>query len=201
MKASLKKLAAAKRNGQILRQRAIDGYLKNPSICKQCGQVIPLVPAGKNESVVSIARHKIFCGHSCSAKFNNLFEQSPKRIKTRIDKICTGCEKVVDYRTVGTLCLSCKVAASRLKLENSTRSQVVRTVLSEHARSVLFADGIKPCLVCGYDFVVEAAHIKAVKDFPAEATIKEINALENLLPLCPNHHLELDRGKLKLEQL
>ena len=60
---------------------------------------------------------------------------------------------------------------------------------------------MKACLICGYTFVVEAAHVQAVKDFPVDALVKEVNARANLIPLCPNHHLELDRGKLKMEDV
>lgn len=54
------------------------------------------------------------------------------------------------------------------------------------------------CSVCGYDKHVEIAHIKAVSDFDDSATIAEINSVDNLIALCPNHHWEYDNGVLKL---
>ena len=54
------------------------------------------------------------------------------------------------------------------------------------------------CSICGYDKHVEIAHIKAVSDFDDSATIAEINSIDNLIALCPNHHWEYDNGVLKL---
>ena len=54
------------------------------------------------------------------------------------------------------------------------------------------------CAICGYDKHIEIAHIKAVSDFPDDASIAEINNINNLIGLCPNHHWEFDNGILKL---
>lgn len=54
------------------------------------------------------------------------------------------------------------------------------------------------CAICGYDKHVEIAHIKAVSEFPDDATIAEINDASNLIGLCPNHHWEYDNGILEL---
>ena len=56
------------------------------------------------------------------------------------------------------------------------------------------------CTVCGYDKHVEVAHIKPVAEFDDSATVKEINSIDNLVGLCPNHHWEYDHGLLKLEK-
>lgn len=55
------------------------------------------------------------------------------------------------------------------------------------------------CAICGYDRHIEVAHIKAVSEFDDNATINEINSLDNLIGLCPNHHWEYDNGLLKLK--
>lgn len=55
------------------------------------------------------------------------------------------------------------------------------------------------CVICGYDKHIEVAHIKSVSEFDDCATIDEINALDNLIGLCPNHHWEYDNGLLKLK--
>lgn len=54
------------------------------------------------------------------------------------------------------------------------------------------------CAICGYDKHIEIAHIKAVSEFDDSATIAEINSIDNLIGLCPNHHWEYDHGILKL---
>lgn len=54
------------------------------------------------------------------------------------------------------------------------------------------------CVICGYDKHIEIAHIKAVSDFDDDATIAEINNINNLIGLCPNHHWEFDNGLLDI---
>lgn len=54
------------------------------------------------------------------------------------------------------------------------------------------------CAVCNYDKHVEIAHIKPVSDFDDCSTIAEINSIDNLIALCPNHHWEYDNGILKI---
>jgi hypothetical protein len=39
-------------------------------------------------------------------------------------------------------------------------------------------------------------HRRDVADFPDTATVREINALSNLVGLCPTHHWEFDNGCL-----
>ena len=65
-------------------------------------------------------------------------------------------------------------------------------------KSYIDSDNEMKCAVCGYDKHVEIAHIKAVSEFSDDTTIKEINSIDNLIALCPNHHWEYDNGVLKL---
>lgn len=63
-----------------------------------------------------------------------------------------------------------------------------------------YINSCKPlkCAICGYDKHVEIAHIKAVSNFSEDTTIGEINSIDNLIALCPNHHWEYDSGVLKI---
>ena len=56
------------------------------------------------------------------------------------------------------------------------------------------------CAVCGYNKHVEIAHIKAVADFDDSTPITEINDINNLIGLCPNHHWEYDNGLLDISE-
>lgn len=78
----------------------------------------------------------------------------------------------------------------------SARSQIQRT-----AREI-YQNSNKPkcCVICGYDKTYQVAHIKAVSEFSGEITIEEVNSLDNLIALCPNHHWEYDHGLLNLEE-
>lgn len=64
----------------------------------------------------------------------------------------------------------------------------------------IYNDSGKPqkCAICGYNKHIEIAHIKAVSEFEDSATIAEINSIDNLIALCPNHHWEYDNGIIKL---
>ena len=84
--------------------------------------------------------------------------------------------------------------------ENLTRQQAeklhkdVFSLIREHSRKIYAGSGRpQACLVCGYSFAVDIHHIKAVSKFKSQATILEINAIDNLVALCKNHHNEVER--------
>lgn len=96
-------------------------------------------------------------------------------------------------------------------LENMTRKQVRestptyqahRTAIRKHAVRIYTTSG-KPliCAVCGFPHHAQVCHKRAVSDFPDDALIKEINDINNLVALCPNHHWMLDNGLLKIDDL
>jgi 5-methylcytosine-specific restriction endonuclease McrA len=65
-----------------------------------------------------------------------------------------------------------------------------------NARKVLAESNIKKsCKVCGYSVHVEVCHIKSISSFTETDTISQVNSLENLVYLCPNHHWEYDHLK------
>lgn len=77
--------------------------------------------------------------------------------------------------------------------------QSARCAIQKLARSVYFNSNKNPkCYICGYDNHVEVAHIKAVSEFDDAATVNEINSVNNLIGLCPNHHWEYDHGLLTI---
>lgn len=77
--------------------------------------------------------------------------------------------------------------------------QSARSSIQKNARSIYFDNTVSPkCEICGYMHHVEVAHIKPVSEFPDTATIREINCIDNLIGLCPNHHWEYDNGILKI---
>lgn len=78
--------------------------------------------------------------------------------------------------------------------------QTARTYIQKFARNV-YAKSNKPkqCVICGYNKHYEVAHIKAVSDFDDSALISEINNIDNLIALCPNHHWEYDNNGLDIK--
>lgn len=74
-----------------------------------------------------------------------------------------------------------------------------RSSIQRNARDVYnLSNKPKECAVCGYDNTYEVAHITPVSDFDESCTISEINSIDNLIALCPNHHWEYDNGYIKL---
>jgi len=190
---SIKHSEAARENQKkasaACRQRAIDDYNQSPNICILCKQVMVL----KEGQWPCEVRIKKFCSLSCSSRFTNSG-------RFRAPKICCRmCGKRL--RNKSKHCIQCRSKFLREQTGLTRKENASQVRISFHARATLFENGLLPCKVCGYDFWVEAAHIKPVRSFSGESLIKDINEKSNLLPLCPNHHLEFDRGKLSLEQI
>ena len=77
--------------------------------------------------------------------------------------------------------------------------QSARSAIRKLAEAAFKESNPSPkCAICGYHHHVEVAHIKAVSEFEDSATIREINSIDNLIGLCPNHHWEYDNGILEL---
>lgn len=91
---------------------------------------------------------------------------------------------------------------SRTKKDIFTLSknwQSARSNIRRDAYKNYFKENKNPkCKICGYDKHIEVAHIKAVSEFSDDTLISEINDINNLVGLCPNHHWEYDHGLLKL---
>jgi hypothetical protein len=78
-------------------------------------------------------------------------------------------------------------------------SWTMKCTITRYARKAYRKAG-RPqiCKACGYSEHINVCHIKDIKDFPTDALIGEINHIDNLVALCPNHHWEFDHGKLLL---
>lgn len=168
-------VAAAK----VVKAKYLNKYLENPNICQYCRKAI--LPRGSER--LQDVKVRRFCNRSCSAKYKSehTLKKEPKIREPR------KYERLLLERTKGDL------------FSNRKNWQSARTSIQKWARRVYFESGkTKGCFICGYDKHTEICHIKSVSDFPDSATIKEINNIENLVPLCPTHHWEFDEGILKL---
>jgi len=166
--------------------------------CGGCGVVVPKKRTGTLNGVPTYTK---YCSRSCAASVNN--SKFPKRKKT--GKVCIICFGPSQYNK---RCAPCRAKASEAYLD--TTKAMLRgdgnmnfnsrlPYIRSHAKSVyLKSNQSLVCKVCGYDVHVEIAHIKAIKDFSEESTIREINDLSNLVTLCRNHHWEFDNGHLTL---
>ena len=151
------------------REQSLKLYYENPNHCKECGKVIEVLD---NQRVADV-RKKQFCSHSCAASYNNR-----GRIKHDENKI--------GYYTSGQKYLSSKC-------------QEIRT----NARRVLeSSEREKVCQYCHnheFDAILEVHHLKGILEFDEDTLIKEINNENNLVWLCPNHHIMLEKGLISLE--
>jgi hypothetical protein len=139
-----------------------------------------------------------FCSRSCAVTQNNRL--APKR---RPAGLCSVCSCPVPARN-----RYCEEHRPNRQLD---RSQPIRTVadnsdhsacrsarLRQDARRHYLAAFPYRCSRCGYDKHIEVCHRLALTSFSLETPIAVVNALENLIGLCPNCHWELDHGLLQL---
>lgn len=108
-------------------------------------------------------------------------------------------------------CLVCENKLRRDKLLNRSLQEIKDSTTNKNnpyhivrtqARMLLQESGREPkCAICGFSEYVEACHIKPISSFPLNTKIKEVNDLNNLVYLCPNHHILLDRDKLSKEDI
>ena len=171
-------LARGGRNaGKVVKEKYLKKYLENPNICEYCGKAI--VPR-EGERLQDVKKRK-FCNRQCRGKYRTSRtlkkEKKPKAIK----------ESKTPNKTKGEL------------FSGRANWQSARSSIRDLARKEYISSG-KPmeCFVCGYTCHVQVCHKKAVSDFDDKALVKEINDIENLVPLCPNHHWEFDNKILKL---
>ncbi len=151
------------------------------NICKNCGKE---------------TENPKFCSRSCAAIANNTIYK-----KRKPQGKCAECGKpVVSDRKYCKECFQ----DSLISFDRSTLGEVkqnnklwqLNNNIRTRARKVaLNSNDIKSCVFCGYDKHVEVCHIKPISEFPDDATVAEINALENLILLCPNCHWEFDHSQ------
>lgn len=193
------------------RQEALQKYYLNPNKCLFCEKIMEV---GESDKVSQI-KIKKFCNHSCSAKYNNSKKSKQENITY---KKCECCQDIFDVSYLKSLngrnkrkyCNKCNenYSYSKDNLNNITKKELfqkrknwqsARSCIRRHAEKVFEKSGKeKKCLICGYTNYVEICHIKSVSDFEGNVLIKDINDIDNLVPLCPNHHWEFDHDLLKI---
>jgi hypothetical protein len=163
------------------REKSLEKYYENPNICKCCNKPIPV---GEKQKVSEI-RKKVFCNSSCSATFNNL--QRELKMKNKIKT-----PKKEKFEFILSL-------TKQFLIDKHQTYNKYRAVIRKHAHYVFNTHHKhQECKVCGYDTHVEVCHIKSVSSFSDDTLISEINSIDNLVGLCPNHHWEFDNNIIKL---
>ena len=173
---------------KILQERAFKNYYDNPKICKNCGNVIKI----KDGKKASETRKKVFCDNSCSATYNNKVRELKREKKLKEIKPIKQKKEKFEF----LLDMTKKELYDRHGVYH-----VFRAVIRKHAHYVFNKHTTKKeCLICGYSNHVEVCHIKSVSSFGDNDKIRDINSIENLVGLCPNHHWEFDNGKIDISR-
>lgn len=179
-------------------QRTVGSYnrsLRNVGKCCCSIKCLHAKPKKNCEQCGTETKNPRFCSTSCSATYLN--RQKPKRAKK--EKFCSGCGRPSVRNS--KRCKFCRnkknygiLSLSDVKQISGSRNSYDTTVRL-HSRFIAKEAGLLDfCSRCGYTLCVECCHIKAVSEFPLTATLNEVNDVNNLIGLCPNHHWELDHG-------
>jgi 5-methylcytosine-specific restriction endonuclease McrA len=152
-------------------------------VCLTCGQE---------------TRNPRFCSRSCAARHNNVL--APKR---RPEGRCFVCGIPVPRRN-----RFCPAHRSNRPLDASQPISAVADQsehpacrfarLRQHARRHYLAVRPYQCVRCGYDKHIEVCHKRPLTTFSLDTPIAIVNAIDNLVGLCPNCHWEFDHGLLQL---
>lgn len=148
----------------------------------------------------------IYCSHSCAGKAHH-GQLTPLPAKTRSCYRCGKSFKAEKGHKSRKACPACYMIRETLSLltigqveatNNSTERRDRYGRIRLHCRSVHAELCSQPCAACSYDKHVELCHIRGISEWPKDTLVGVVNARENVVQLCPNHHWELDHGALSL---
>lgn len=181
--------------------------------CENCGKEKRILKGEYNKSETK----KFFCNNSCSAKYNNknrvietdiIWEYNDNVKTKRGYNKCPICGELKYYTS--KLCKKCSDKEKTLIKERTLGSyidgkQYLTSKCGEirkDARKTIEKSKVeKVCAYCknhDFDDILEVHHIKGILEFDSKTTINEINSISNLVWLCPNHHIMLEKGLIKL---
>lgn len=146
-----------------------------------------------------------FCSKSCSAKTNG--KTNAKRLP---QGKCLTCDISICKRN--KYCPDCLVIYKRslgvdwdnTKIEDIPASKFVwiSQRLRNKSRTIyLRSNRKKGCAFCDYSNHFEVHHIVSISNFDRSQKASEVNDLNNLIALCPNHHHDADHGIISVETL
>lgn len=180
-----------------IRQRAINKYYENPGVCINCGEIIKIPCNG----IIFEIKSKKFCNSACANTFLSIKRKEVRKYKYR----CTDCGCVLKRRK-----LRCNECNEKISPKYETIKDALYhkhhkasgfAYIRWNARSKLLKNREYLCEYCGYSKIVECCHLKPITSFSLDTKIEEVNDLDNLLFMCPNHHWEMEHLGLKFEEI
>jgi hypothetical protein len=188
-------------------------YDKNPNLCAECQDPIYSAPHEK----LRYTKRKKCCSRRCAGvcanrkRGNHVGTSEDYQMNSSVKmKWCKEC-KIIRVPFTRQYCAQCNenrkfarqkylAFGERTKEELRNRAKgypEYRASIQWHARKVFYQEYSGPvCLICTYSLHVHVAHIQSVSEFADQTKLTEINAADNLVALCPNHHWEFDHGIL-----
>lgn len=140
-----------------------------------------------------------YCSRSCAASCIN--HQKARRLRTNK---CRTCDKLIlSNRKYCSDCPSYNKILEDITLKEAIYLKHHRTcaygLVRARAKIIVRNLNWKSCKLCGYDKHIEIAHIKSISSFSLDTKLSIINSIDNLIPLCPNCHWELDNLEVPSE--
>jgi hypothetical protein len=172
------------------------GYYKRVNIkCYLCGKDINRLTSELKRSKSGLH----FCSSSCAATFTN--KANPKRKSSWIPIKCKSCDSIIE-KPRRKFCDRCSIVDwSKITLKEFMKDEPIKANRWARLRQMArkqHKNKTQECQNCGYDKYVEFCHIKAISKFDINTPVTVVNSNENIAILCPNCHIEFDRGRLKL---
>lgn len=197
-------------------------YYNDPNYCEACNKVIMI----KEKQSASRTCQRKYCDECLSEK--RPWKNFKKVVLVKQTKICRYCGKSFllqlsksrNELSNRVICDECYIVhqggpvkhnKTKNGLSEMTKGEVrksshtnadFRAKVLRHARTSYKKElDIIVCEFCGYSIYTEICHIQPVAFFENNVLIKEINNINNLVRLCPNHHKELDLELLDKDKL
>lgn len=146
--------------------------------------------------------NQYFCSRSCASSYNNTHH--PKRRK-KVFSRCVMCNiqilprrKYCNEHRPKTVYEKGQTVGELRK----SRSYQAHSRIRDLSRRDYVHYGLeRKCFICGYDKHIEIHHIIPIEKFDDSCLVSEVNAITNLVALCPNHHWEMDNGFISQEEI
>lgn len=166
-------------------------------------RILELKAQGKNYKEI---KEIVGCSKSTVSYYCGENQKEKARIRTFRNKK-NLCECGSPKQKESEFCRNCSSKKVRENILNKTINDFDKEYkdnfryfsIRKYARLILQESGQKKeCKICGFNHYVEACHIKSISSFEKDAKVSEVNNINNLIYLCPNHHKLLDLGLISL---
>lgn len=170
-------------------------------------------PKKEKNNCIQCSKHtsnEKFCSRSCASTYNNKnFKKYDKIQKpcpmcgetfSNRNKYCENCYESNNFKYNAAnkkIAIVADLTLNEASYTTQDRASLYALVRSR-ARDVAAKLNYNICKFCGYEIHVEICHIKAISTYSLDTKLSIINAPENLISLCRNHHWELDHGYINI---